>query len=73
MSPHPTPVSSANPAPIQPVSQSDLVRAALVVVATLVGLQLLWAARFLVLTTFLGVLFGLAAGQAVDWIPPASA
>jgi len=68
MSPHPTPVSSANPAPIQPVSQSDLVRAALVVVATLVGLQLLWAARFLVLTTFLGVLFGLAAGQAVDWI-----
>jgi predicted PurR-regulated permease PerM len=61
-------VSSANPAPIQPVSQSDLVRAALVVVATLVGLQLLWAARFLVLTTFLGVLFGLAAGQAVDWI-----
>jgi predicted PurR-regulated permease PerM len=68
VSPHPTPVSSANPAPIQPVSQSDLVRAALVVVATLVGLQLLWAARFLVLTTFLGVLFGLAAGQAVDWI-----
>lgn len=61
-------MSAANPAPIQPVSQSDLVRAALVVVATLVGLQLLWAARFLVLTTFLGVLFGLAAGQAVDWI-----
>lgn len=53
---------------ITPVSQSDLVRAALVVVATLVGLQLLWAARFLVLTTFLGVLFGLAASQAVDWM-----
>ncbi len=59
---------STSPAPIQPVSQSDLVRAALVVVAALVGLSLLWEARFLVLTTFLGVLFGLAAGQAVDWI-----
>ena len=43
-------------------------RAALVVVATLVGLQLLWSARFLVLTGFLGVLFGLAASQAADWI-----
>ena len=53
---------------ITPVSQSDLVRAALVVVATLVGLQLLWSARFLVLTAFLGVLFGLAASQAVDWM-----
>ena len=50
------------------VTQSELVRAALVVVATLVGLQLLWQARFLVLTTFLGVLLGLAASQAVDWI-----
>jgi predicted PurR-regulated permease PerM len=54
--------------PIQPVTQSELVRAALVVVATLVGLQLLWSARFLVLTAFLGLLFGLAASQAVDWI-----
>lgn len=50
------------------VSQSDLVRAALVVVAALVGLQLLWSARFLVLTAFLGVLFGLAASGAVDRI-----
>ncbi len=50
------------------VTQSELIRAALVVVATLVGLQLVWQARFLVLTTFLGVLLGLAAGQAVDWI-----
>jgi predicted PurR-regulated permease PerM len=50
------------------VTQSELIRAALVVVATLVGLQLLWSARFLVLTAFLGVLLGLAAGQAVDWI-----
>lgn len=55
-------------APVQPVTSRDLVRAALVVVATLVGLQLLWQARFLVLTGFLGVLFGLAAGQAVDRI-----
>lgn len=56
------------PAPVRAVSQSDLVRAALVVVAALVGLQLLWAARFLVLTAFLGVLFGLAASGAVDRI-----
>jgi predicted PurR-regulated permease PerM len=54
--------------PVRAISQSDLVRAALVVVATLVGLQLLWSARFLMLTAFLGVLFGLAAAQAVDWI-----
>lgn len=56
----------AETAPIKPVSQNDLVRAALVVVAALVGLQLLWSARALVLTAFLGVLFGLAASQAVD-------
>ncbi len=36
--------------------------------AVLIGLQLLWSARFLVLTAFLGVLFGLAAGGAVDRI-----
>ncbi len=60
----------ANPTPVsfRDASRSDLVRAALVVVAALVGLQLLWAARFLVLTAFLGVLFGLAASGAVDRI-----
>ena len=51
-----------------PLGSRDLVRAALIVVATLVGLQLLWSARFLVLTAFLGVLFGLSASAAVDWI-----
>lgn len=50
------------------VSQSELVRAALVVVATLVGLQLMWSARFLMLTAFLGVLLGINAAGAVDWI-----
>jgi predicted PurR-regulated permease PerM len=40
----------------------------LLVVLTLVGLQLLWSARFLVLTSFLGILCGLAAGGAVDRI-----
>jgi len=65
----PAPFESPEPrVPVAPVSQSDLVRAALVVVATLVGLQLLWSARFLVLTAFLGVLFGLAASQGVDWM-----
>jgi predicted PurR-regulated permease PerM len=51
-----------------PVTQAGLVRAALLVVLTLVGLQLLWSARFLVLTSFLGILCGLAAGGAVDRI-----
>ena len=51
-----------------PVSQAGLVRAALLVVLTLVGLQLLWSARFLVLTSFLGILCGLAASGAVDRI-----
>ncbi len=50
--------------------QNELVHAALVVVATLVGLQLLWSARFLILTVFLGVLFGLAAARAVDVLQP---
>jgi predicted PurR-regulated permease PerM len=48
--------------------QNELVHAALVVVATLVGLQLLWSARFLILTVFLAILFGLAASRAVDAI-----
>ena len=63
---YPTPQSPTPP--IRGISQNELVRAAIVVVAILVGLQLLWAARFLVLTAFLGVLFGLAASQAVDWL-----
>ncbi len=48
--------------------QSELIRAALIVVATLVGLQLLWSARLLVLIVFLGILFGLAADRAVELI-----
>lgn len=61
-----TTLSSRRPDP--PLGSRDLVRAALVVVAALVGLQLLWSARFLVLTAFLGVLFGLATSAAVDRI-----
>jgi predicted PurR-regulated permease PerM len=45
---------------------ADLVRAALMVVVALVGLQLLWAARFLALTAFIGILFGLGAAPGVD-------
>lgn len=45
---------------------ADLVRAALIIVFVLLGLQLLWAARILALTAFLGVLFGLGASPAVD-------
>lgn len=61
-----TTVQQRRPEPT--LASGDLVRAALVVVATLVGLQLLWSARFLVLTAFLGVLFGLSASRAVDVI-----
>jgi len=52
----------------EPLTRRDIVRAALTVIAILVALQLLWSARFLVLTGFLGVLFGLSAARAVDWI-----
>ena len=38
----------------------------MIVVFVLLGLQLLWAARILALTAFLGVLFGLGAVPAVD-------
>ncbi len=62
-----------NPAgPVDPArrfltpNHSDLVRAALIVVFVLLGLQFLWAARFLALTGFIGILFGLGASPAVD-------
>ncbi|MBM3906466.1 MAG: AI-2E family transporter [Gemmatimonadetes bacterium] len=45
---------------------ADLVKAALIIVFVLLGLQLLWAARILALTAFLGVLFGLGAAPAVS-------
>lgn len=52
----------------QTIGVSALVRAALGVVFLLVVLQLLWAARLLVLTAFLGILFGLSAARATDLI-----
>jgi predicted PurR-regulated permease PerM len=58
--------SSLTPRPSEGLTSRDLVRAALTVIATLVVLQLLWSARFFVLTGFLGVLFGLSAARAVD-------
>lgn len=51
-----------------PLTRSELVRAALFILATLVALQFLWSARLLVLTVFLGLLFGLAASSAVTWL-----
>jgi predicted PurR-regulated permease PerM len=45
---------------------ADLVRAALIVLAVLIALQALWAARILALTAFIGILFGLGATPAVD-------
>lgn len=62
----PLPFTNSNPD--HPLRVSDLVRAALSVVLLLVILQLLWSARLLVLTAFLGILFGLSAARATDWI-----
>jgi len=59
-------VTDANPS--APLSRIDLVKAALTLFGVLAGVALLWSARALVLTVFLGVLFGLAASSAVDWI-----
>jgi predicted PurR-regulated permease PerM len=64
-----TPSASGDPAPSASLPATDhgyLVRAALIVVVMLVGLQLLWAARFLALTAFIGVLFGLGATPGVN-------
>jgi predicted PurR-regulated permease PerM len=44
----------------------DVLRAAALVMAIYLGLQLLWFANSLVFVVFLGVLFGLAVGAAVD-------
>lgn len=44
----------------------DIYRAAIAIIATLILFQLLWSARILVLTAFLGVLFGLSAARATD-------
>jgi predicted PurR-regulated permease PerM len=45
-----------------------LYRSALAIIATLIAFQLLWSARLLVLTAFLGILFGLSAARATDWV-----
>ena len=54
--------------PDRPLRTGDLVRAALTVLFVVVCAQLLWSARLLVLTAFLGVLFGLSAASVTDWI-----
>jgi len=64
---HPAPAGVAEPGRrLISANHADLVRAALIVVGVLLGLQLLWAARFLALTAFIGILFGLGASPAVD-------
>ncbi|MBI2408694.1 MAG: AI-2E family transporter [Gemmatimonadetes bacterium] len=65
--PVPTPpVPPARRATRLTAEHADLVRAALIIVFVLLALQLLWSARILALTAFLGVLFGLGAVPAVD-------
>lgn len=47
---------------------TDILRTAALVIAMYIGARLLWLANPLVLTAFLGVLFGLAVGAGVDWL-----
>jgi predicted PurR-regulated permease PerM len=54
--------------PPQPFGAADLYRAALAIIGTLIAFQLLWSARILVLTAFLGILFGLSAANATTWL-----
>lgn len=60
--------TNPGPAPERPLRAADIYRAAIAVIATLILFQLLWSARILVLTAFLGVLFGLSAARATDWV-----
>lgn len=76
--PTPLPSTSANPPTASPATRSgrtrrepgwrsvDILRAAALVLGVYLMLQLLWRAYPLVLTAFLGVLFGLAVSQGVD-------
>jgi len=50
------------------LTSGALYRVALAILGTLLLAQLLWSARVLVLTAFLGVLFGLSAARATDWM-----
>ncbi len=61
-------MSAMGQRPDRPLRTGDLVRAALTVLFVVVIFQLIWSARLLVLTAFLGVLFGLSAARATDWI-----
>lgn len=50
------------------ITAGALYRVALAILGTLLLAQLLWSARVLVLTAFLGILFGLSASRATDWV-----
>jgi predicted PurR-regulated permease PerM len=47
---------------------ADALRTAGIVAALYIALRLIWFAQLLVLTAFLGILFGLAVGAGVDWL-----
>jgi predicted PurR-regulated permease PerM len=49
-------------------SSRDIVRAALLVAAVWLGLELLWVARSVFVLAFLGTLFGLTLSMAVTWL-----
>jgi len=54
--------------PDRPLRTGDLVRAALTVLFVVIIFQLIWSARLLLLTAFLGILLGLSAARATDVI-----
>lgn len=62
----PLTTTSSGAPPERPMHAGDIYRAAIAIIATLILFQLLWSARILVLTAFLGVLFGLSAARATD-------
>jgi predicted PurR-regulated permease PerM len=64
----PPPAGGPRPA-VRPAWRSgDILRAAALVFGLYLALQLLWFSRLLVLTAFLGVLFGLAVARGADYL-----
>lgn len=53
---------------IREIAPSTIFRAAATVLALIIALRFLWIAHAIFIITFLGILLGLAMGQAVDWL-----
>ncbi|MHB1072387.1 MAG: AI-2E family transporter [Gemmatimonadaceae bacterium] len=64
----PPPVHSDRRRHATPWRSTDVLRTASLVVAMYMALRLLWFANALVITAFLGTLFGLAVSSGADWL-----